>query len=118
MPVAERTYSFRAAEDLADRIREASETLEKPADPQVVERFVRDLALAIFRESGRFDETRGNQSAFVREAVELLVSAAEKTAADLDYAEAYGRVAADRTPDEEEVHRAARARAGGRWRDN
>jgi hypothetical protein len=114
----ERTYSFRAAEDLGDRIHEASETLERLAEAHVVERFVRDLGLAIFRESGRFNEVRGNQSAFVRETVELLLSAAEKTATDLEYAEAYSRVAADRTTDEEAVHRAARARAAERWRDD
>ena len=117
-PVAERTYSFRGPGDLAARISEASVALEElgdSADSAVAERVSAELALALIRDRGRFNEARGNQSAFVRETVELLLGAVEKVASDLRHAEVYARGASTRSKDELEFRRAARARAGQRW---
>ncbi len=120
MPVAARTYTFRASGDLGDRIRAASvflDEIEEAAGSEVSERIARELVLALLRDTRRFRGASGNQSAFMRETVELVVSAAQKVAADLEYADAYARGGAERTSDEEEFRRAARTRAGERWRD-
>ena len=120
-PASERTFSFRAPEDFGERVREASVVLDDLANEAGVElgeRLGRELVLALHRAGGRLPETRGNQSAFVREAVELLVNAAEKVASDLQYAREYAKVAAERTEDEAAFHRAAQAAAGKRWRDD
>ena len=120
-PLSERTFSFRAPEGFGDRVREASVILDDLANEigaALGERIGRELVLALHRDAGRFHETRGNQSAFVRESVELLVNAAEKVASDLHYAREYAKVAAEKTEDEAAFHRAAEATAGQRWRDD
>jgi hypothetical protein len=121
VPTAERIYSFRAAADLGDRIREASAFLEVLADEpgsEVAERVARELVLAIVRDHRRFHAARGNQSAFVRETVELVVHAAQKVASDLESAEAYAAAAGVRSQEETDLRRAARRRVARRWRDD
>jgi hypothetical protein len=120
MPVAERTYSFRAPGELGERIREASAILDQigeVADPEFAQRLGDELVLAIVRDSARFREMQGNQSAFLRETVELLVTAAKKVASDLQYADLYAEAASDQNADEVEFRNAGRARAARRWRD-
>ena len=112
-PVSERTFSFRAPEGFGDRVREASVTLDDLANEvgaELGERIGRELVLALYRNGERFHEARGNQSAFVRATVELVVAAAEKVASDLHYAREYAAVAAEQTDDEAAFQRAARGR--------
>jgi hypothetical protein len=119
-PVADRTYSFRAPGDLAERISEAGVTLdqlEDSAGPAVAERIAAELVLALVRDTARFKGAGGNQSAFVRETVELIVGAVEKVAADLGQAEAYAEAASARSREEVEFRQASRARAARRWHD-
>jgi len=119
--IVERTFSFRAPEDFGDRVREASVVLDDLANEVGAElgnRIGRELVLALHRDGGRFHETRGNQSAFVRESVELLVDAAEKVASDLHYAREYAKVAAEETDDDAAFRRAAETVAAERWRDD
>lgn len=107
-PLAERTYSFRGPSDLAARIAQAGVVLDQfadAADPAVSERIVAELALALARDPSRFHDARGNQSAFVRETVELLVGAVEKVASDLHHAEAYALAASTRSEEEAEFRR-------------
>jgi hypothetical protein len=118
--VAERTYTFRAAADLGARIQDASAILDEIADSassNVAEKIAAELVLAMARDSARFHGVRGNQSAFIRETIELLVGAARKVASDLRYADLYAEAAASRTDDEVEFRQAGRARAAQRWRD-
>jgi hypothetical protein len=101
-------------------MREASVILDQVAETagsDLAERIARHLALALLRDSQRFHEARENQSAFMRETIELLVSATEKLAADLQYTDAYRQVAADRTTDETAGRKATRARAAKRLRE-
>jgi hypothetical protein len=118
---AERTFSFRAPEDFGDRVREASVVLDdlaKEVGAELGERMGREVVLAMYRGGGRFQDTRGNQSAFVRESVELIVSAVEKVASDLHYAREYAKVAAEETDDDAAFRRAAETVAAERWRDD
>jgi hypothetical protein len=120
MPAAaERTYSFRAPGDLGDRIRDASAFMDELADTagtEIAERVARELVLAILRDHARFHGVRDNQSAFVRETVELVVNAAQKVASDIRYADAYAGAADLRSDEEREFRRAARNRAARRVR--
>ena len=117
MPLAERTYSFRAPSDLADRVRAASELLAVVVgeSEELQERVARELVRALLRDADRFRAARTNQSAFMRDTIELLVTAAEKVARDLHYADEYAAV--ERTGDEQASARAMRAAVARRWRD-
>jgi hypothetical protein len=119
-PIAERVYTFRAAGDLATRIQEAGAILEQCANAahsDYAEKIATELALALARDNARFRGIQGNQSAFMREAVELLVGAAKKVASDLQYADEYAEAAESRTDEEIEFRRASSAQAAQRWRD-
>lgn len=117
MVVGDRTYTFRAPGSLAERIREASVLLDEVLetnDPEATKLIARELLVLMLRDGRRFHEARGNQSAFMRETIELLVTAAEKVASDRQYAAAYADAASDRTEDEAAARRAARAHAARR----
>lgn len=117
MVVAERTYTFRAPGSLAERIRKASALLDEVSetnDPEVTKLITRELLVLMLRNGRRFHDARGNQSAFMRETIELLVTAAEKVASDREYATAYADAASDRTEDEAVARRAARVHAARR----
>jgi hypothetical protein len=114
MAVADRTYTFRAPGSLAERIRKASALLDEISetnDPEATNLIARELLVLLLRDRRRFRDARGNQSAFMRETIELLVTAAEKVASDREYATAYADAASDRTEDEAAARRAARAQA-------
>ena len=116
MAVAERTYTFRAAASLGERMRGASAVLEEVRsgeNPEATEHLARELVLLLLRRS---DDARNlNQSAFTRLSVELLLEAAEKLAMDADFTERY---TADRATDDEIASRQAATRAvARRWRD-
>jgi len=83
---------------------------------EIAERIARELVLAILRDHIRFHGVRGNQSAFVRETVELVVNAAHKVAADIAYADVYAEAADLRSDEEREFRRAPRSRAARRVR--
>ena len=64
--------------------------------------------MSIARDGRRFREADSNQSAFIREAVELFVGATEKVANDLRLTEAYAAVRDELTDGEAEAARATR----------
>jgi uncharacterized FlgJ-related protein len=119
MAVSERTYTFRGPSDLGERIREASQLLAELAaepDNRLTEKFAREVGSSIARRGGVAGTglTGDNQSAFLREMVELVVGAAQKVANDAAWAKAY---AAEFVSTEEELgfRHAATRRAGERW---
>jgi hypothetical protein len=115
MAAAERTYTFRAPGDLGERIRAAGRTL---ADrPELLDRITYQFALAIARDPARFRAVTGNQSAFMRETMELLVAATEKVLDDEEWAKLYAEAADDVSDEEIEFRRAGRERAARRWLD-
>jgi hypothetical protein len=121
MPTKEKTYTFRAPEDLAPRAREAFRTWQEllAADDEASASAVHDamsgFSLAVARRAKGFDQFE-NQSALIRATFELFVEATEKVAEDLKYAEAYEEWAQE-DAEGPAVRRGAVAAAADRWRD-
>lgn len=121
MPTNEKTYTFRASEDLAPRTREAFRTWRDllEADDAGGGAALRDamagFCLAVARRARAFDEV-DNQSALFRTTFELFVAATEKAVEDLEFVRAYEEWA---QADEEGtvVRGGALAAAADRWRD-
>lgn len=118
MPVAERTYSFKASATLGDRVREASRTLaETSTDDDLVLEVARRLAADLRTEIAEATEgDRTNQSALFRGVLEILVAAVEHLSAERVYAAEYAAMAYD-DPERDEFARAALAAGGALWRD-
>jgi len=122
MPTNEKTYTFRASEDLAPRTREAFRTwrdLLQEDDDVVAGAALRDamtgFCLAVARRARALDQL-DNQSALFRATFELFVDATEKAVEDLAFVRAYEEWA---QADEEgtAVRGGALAAAADRWRD-
>ena len=122
MAVSERTYTFRAPADLGDRMRDASHVLgELAAQPgsRLTERISREVGMTIARRGGVGGTglTGENQSAFLREIVELVVNAAQKVANDIAWERVYAEEYLPLTEEEQAFARASARLAGERWRD-
>jgi len=121
MATKEKTYTFRASEDLAPRARDAFRTWQDLLDPDVpashaaLRQALDGFFLAVVRRTRAFDEF-DNQSALIRAMSELFVEATEKVAADLEFAGAYAEWAGEDT-EGLAVRRGAIAAAADRWRD-
>jgi hypothetical protein len=121
MPTNEKTYTFRASEDLAPRVREAFRTWRDLLEENdvVAGAALRDamtgFCLAVARRARAFNQL-DNQSALFRATFELFVDATEKAVEDLEFVRAYKQWA---EADEEAaaVRRGALAAAADRWRD-
>ena len=113
----EKTFSFRAPEDLARRVTEARARLEdlSAAEPDVQEWIGRELEMAFARQLRRAPEMARDQSAFLRAAAELVIGVTEKVAAGLEAAPAYAAAEADDT-DRTDFGRAALKSAEALWR--
>jgi hypothetical protein len=121
MSANEKTYTFRASEDLAPRTREAFRTWHDLLEEDDVGggAALRDamagFCLAVARRARAFDQL-DNQSALFRSTLELFVDATEKAVADLEFVRAYQEWA---QADEEgtAVRKGALAAGADRWRD-
>jgi hypothetical protein len=120
MTTNEKTYTFRAPEDLAPRTREAFRTWRNLlAENDVGGTALRDamsgFCLAVARRASSLDEL-DNQSALFRSTFELFVEATEKAVEDLEFVRAYEEWA---HADDEgaAVRRGALTAAADRWRD-
>lgn len=115
MAAVERTYSFRGPLDVASRLREASRALAERTDDQRREAIASELARAFHAASPALRHEQ-SQSALMRFAVELLLTATEKVQRDLAYADEYRAVAADQEREIAVADTAARS-AAELWRD-
>jgi hypothetical protein len=121
MAAIERTYSFRAAGDLGERMRDAAGLLkrlrgdEEGAGAELAELVANELVLALLRDSERLGQIADNQSAFMREALELLVAVTEKIENDQRWAREYA--ALEQAPEESEFRAAGKKAGARRWRD-
>lgn len=117
MPVAERTFSFRATPDLGDRIERARETLaglaaalEGPEGDWIA----REIHLGLLRRSRSLAEAE-SRSDLIRGAMELVLEMAEKIEADLRFAQEYETAASGRNSEDDEFATAAARVAAERW---
>ena len=120
MAAAERTYSFKATQDFADRLASARETLallvsEAEDAHGVTDLIARELATRLIRDHTPEEIGEMSQSAFMRVTLETLIAAAERVASDLRYAAAYADAAADADDDDRAWADAARRVASERW---
>jgi hypothetical protein len=121
MPTKEKTYTFRAPEDLAPRARDAFRTWQEllaagdETSASVVHEAMRGFSLAVARRAKAFDEFE-NQSALIRATFELFVEATEKVAEDLKFTVAYEEWA-EEDKEGPAIRRGALAAAADRWRD-
>jgi hypothetical protein len=116
MPVAEKTYTFRASKDLGPRAREALSTMSsllEDASDSDLEEAMSVFWIAVFRRVRELEQPE-NQSALFRTTLEAFVDAAEKLARDREYVREYEKWAAD---DEEGAafRAAARKAVASRW---
>jgi hypothetical protein len=121
MTTKEKTYTFRAPEDLVPRAREAFRTWQEllAADDETsasaVHEAMTGFSLAVARRANAFDEFE-NQSALIRATFELFIEATEKVADDLRFTEAYEEWAGE-DAEGQAVRRGALTAAADRWRD-
>lgn len=120
MPIADRTYSFKAPAALGERLRNAGRVLEQAGSDEelareLTQRLAVDLRDALVGPTGG---RRANQSALIRGALEVLVRTVEKVAEDHAYAAEYAALAHDRDPERAAFVQAAVAAAAARWRDD
>lgn len=112
----ERTYSFRAAGDLGDRLVAARRRFTELVDrgPDVDAWLSRELEMALARELRHAPEASRDQSTFMRTAVELLVSVTEKVSRGLELESAYAE-AWQEDHEADAFARAASTRAASSW---
>ena len=94
MAISERTYTFRAPAELGEQIRAMGQLmaqLDLTADAHVSDRVGREVAIRLARrvQAGQPVLSGDNQSAFLREIVELFVASARKIATDLGWEKVY-----------------------------
>src|SRR5437870_2806312 len=115
MPTSEKTYTFRGAEDLVPRVREAFAVFGAVLDDEGG----REEAVALWTAvSRRRQELAGskNQSALLRSTLEVFIEAAERLERDREHLRAYEEWAAE---DDEghAVREGALKAAADRWRE-
>lgn len=120
MTTKEKTYTFRASEDLAPRTREAFLTwrellAENDTGGDALRDAMSGFCLAVARRACSLEDL-DNQSALFRSTFELFVEATEKAVADIEFVAAYEDWA--QADDEGAAVRAgALSSAADRWRD-
>jgi len=121
MPTKEKTYTFRAPEDLAPRARDAFRTWQDLLAPgaalpgAALQEAMTVFCLAVARRAKAFDEFE-NQSALIRATFEVFVDATEKVAEDLKFTQAYAEWAHE-DAEGSALRRGALTAAADRWRD-
>ena len=120
MQSKEKTYTFRASEDLAPRTRQAFATWRDllAADDgggAALRDAMSGFCLAVARRARSLDEL-DNQSALFRSTFELFVEATEKAVKDLEFVGAYEEWA-QADGEGGAIRRGALAAATDRWRD-
>ena len=122
MGISERTYTFRASAELGEKIREMGHVLAQldlAHDARIADRVGRQVSIMLARRGGVVGAglSGENQSAFLREAVELFVDAARKIASDLEWEKVYAAEWKAETEDDKERQRHLEALAGEAWLD-
>jgi predicted DNA-binding protein len=103
VPAGDRIYSFRAPAELAERLAEARARFAEIAgrSDELDDWLARETAVALARRLRKAPEVGRDQSAFMREAVEILVGVTEKVAEGLELGPRYA--AAEKEDPEKEA---------------
>jgi hypothetical protein len=115
MPTSEKTYTFRGAEDLVPRVREAFAVFGSVLDDDGGREEAMVLWTAVSRRRQELARSE-NQSALLRATLEVFIEAAEKLERDREHLHAYEEWAAE----DEEAHavrEGALEAAADRWRE-
>jgi electron transfer flavoprotein alpha subunit len=120
MAAAERTYSFKATRDFAERLVSARQTLASLAagsedTEDVAGLIARELATRLIRDYAPGEIAEMSQSAFMRATFETLIAAAEQVGSDRRYVAAYAEAAADADDEDRAWADATRRVASERW---
>ena len=120
MAISERTYTFRASADLGEKIREMGQVLAQldlAQDAHIADRVGRQVAIVLARRGGVVGAglSGENQSAFLREVVELFVDAARKIASDLEWEKVYAAEREAETEEDRQRHLDFEALASEAW---
>jgi hypothetical protein len=98
MPTADKTYTFRASEDLAPRLRAALSTLssllEEEAPAAGFDEAMSGFWITLIRQT-RDLESPANQAEVFLTTLEAFIKAGEKLARDRDYMQEYAQCAAE-----------------------
>ena len=115
MPTSEKTYTFRGAEDLVPRVRDAFAVFGSILDEDGGRDEAMALWTAVSRQRQELARTE-NQSALLRATLEVFIEAAERLKRDREHLRAYEEWAAD---DEEgrAFREGALKAAADRWRE-
>jgi hypothetical protein len=115
MSASEKTYTFRASQDLAPRVRDALSALGSllEEDATAFDEAMPAFSIAVLRRAREFEQPE-NQSALLRTTLEIFVEAVEKLAQDREYVRDYEQWAAE---DEESraLRKGALKAAARRW---
>lgn len=122
MPVAEKTYSFKAPEDLGDRLRSARrkfvdlchEKTEGGTDYLIA----RSVAAHLLAEAENLEAAEENQSAVMRGLLLVLIEAVETASEERIYSAEFAAMARERDPEHDEYVRGALASAAALWHDD
>lgn len=120
MPVAERTFSFKAGADLPDRLACATRVIAEEGDSdwlvmEIVRRLTDEyLSQELFDAA---DRDRPNQSALFRGVFEVFIQSVERAEEERRYAAEYAAMARERDLEREEFARGALAASASVWRD-
>jgi hypothetical protein len=116
MPTADKTYTFRASEDLAPRLRATLSTLssllEEEASAAGFDEAMSGFWVTLIRQTRELES--GNQSELFRTTLEAFIKAGEKLARNRDYMQEYAQCPAE---DEEGrlVRKGALKASASRW---
>lgn len=118
MAISERTYTFRGPAALGDQIREIGTRLEQlhGQDPRTADRIGREVALRLVRRMRSEHQIDGaNQSALLRDIVEIFVESAGKVARDLEWDKLYAAERAAETDEDRARHENLRRQSFDTW---
>ena len=120
MAISERTYTFRAPAELGEQIRAMGQVmaqLDLAGDAHVSDRVGREVAMRLARRvhAGQPVLSGDNQSALLREIVELFVASARKIPTDLEWETVYEAERAAETEDDRKRHLELEALSAEAW---
>jgi|SRR6266550_2790865 hypothetical protein len=115
MPTSEKTYTFRGAEDLVPRVRDAFAVFGSILDEDGGRDEAMALWTAVSRQRRELAATE-NQSALLRATLEVFIEAAERLKRDREHLHAYEEWAAE-DDEAHAVREGALEAAADRWRE-